>query len=75
MRGEDERTFASEKLSRGYSYIQDEKGKNVRSISQAGQDSVLTMFVADGKIRAKVDSTEKLEYPGKQEEEKRFGRK
>ena len=27
--------------------------------------------VADGKIRAKVDSTEKLEYPGKQEEEKR----
>ena len=64
-----------EKLSRGYSYIQDEKGKNVRSISQAGQDSVLTMFVADGKIRARVDSTEKLEYPGKQEEEKRFGRK
>ena len=52
-----------EKLSRGYSYIQNEQGKNVRSISQAEKGSVLTVYVTDGKIEAKVCSAERVEYP------------
>ena len=52
-----------EKLSRGYSYIQNEQGKNVRSISQAEKGSVLTVYVTDGKIEAEVCSAERVEYP------------
>ncbi len=52
-----------EKLSKGYSYIQNEQGKNVRSISQTEKGSVLTIYVTDGKIEAKVRGAEKLEYP------------
>lgn len=52
-----------EKLSRGYSYIQNEQGKNVRSISQAEKGSVLTVYVTDGKIEAEVCSAERMEYP------------
>ena len=52
-----------EKLSRGYSYIQDEQGRNVRSISRAEKGRVLTMYVTDGKIEAEVRGAEKLEYP------------
>ena len=52
-----------EKLSKGYSYIQNEQGKNVRSISQTEKGSVLTIYVTDGKIQAKVRGAEKLEYP------------
>ena len=52
-----------EKLSKGYSYIQNEQGKNVRSISQTEKGSVLTIYVTDGKIEAKVCGAEKLEYP------------
>lgn len=52
-----------EKLSRGYSYIQNAHGKNVRSISQAEKGSVLTVYVTDGKIEAEVCSAERVEYP------------
>ena len=52
-----------EKLSRGYSYIQNAQGKNVRSISQAEKGSVLTVYVTDGKIEAEVCSAERVEYP------------
>ena len=53
-----------EKLSRGYSYIQNEQGKNVRSISQAEKGSVLTVYVTDGKIETEVISAAGTEYPG-----------
>ena len=52
-----------EKLSRGYSYIQDEQGTNERSITRPGKARILTMYVTDGKIEAEVRGAEKLEYP------------
>ena len=43
-----------EKLSSGYSYVCDEGGTNVRSVSQVIPGQLLTVHVRDGKINAQV---------------------
>lgn len=43
-----------EKLISGYSYVCDEGGNNVRSVSQAAVGQLLTVHVRDGKINAQV---------------------
>lgn len=43
-----------EKLNSGYSYVCDEGGNNVRSVSQAAVGQLLTVHVRDGKINAQV---------------------
>lgn len=51
------------KLSQGYSYVQGADGKAVRSISQAETGDVLSVYVTDGIIRAKVEEV-KEEHHG-----------
>ena len=43
-----------EKLSHGYSYVQNLKGENIRSIRQVGEGTELEIYVSDGRIRALV---------------------
>ena len=43
-----------EKLNSGYSYVCDEEGNNVRSVSQTAVGQLLTVHVRDGKINAQV---------------------
>lgn len=46
-----------EKLSQGYSYVEDEEGRNVRSIGQVQEGRLLTIRVRDGRIAARVTET------------------
>ena len=48
------------KLSGGYSYIRNEDGKNVKSISDVVKSDTLYINVTDGKITAKVEETEAI---------------
>ena len=43
-----------EKLSSGYSYVEDVAGKNVRSVEQVAVGDVLTIRMKDGKVAANV---------------------
>lgn len=43
-----------EKLSHGYSYIQNQNGENIRSIRQISDGTALEIYVSDGRIRALV---------------------
>ena len=43
-----------EKLSHGYSYIQNQNGENIRSIRQVSDGTALEIYVSDGRIRALV---------------------
>lgn len=52
------------KLNRGYSYVQTESGRNVKSIAQVQEGESLDIYVSDGKIRTRVLSSEKVSYPG-----------
>ena len=49
------------KLNQGYSYVSDEKGKTVTSVSQVKQGDSLLVYVTDGTIRASVQDTRKEE--------------
>ena len=40
----------------------DNNGKNVRSISQVKPEEMLEIYVTDGKIMTKVESTTKIQY-------------
>ena len=51
-----------QKLQQGYSYMVDNNGKNVRSISQVKPEEMLEIYVTDGKIMTKVESTTKIQY-------------
>ena len=51
-----------QKLQQGYSYMVDNNGKNVRSISQVKPEEMLEIYVTDGKIVTKVESTTKIQY-------------
>ena len=51
-----------QKLQQGYSYMVDSNGKNVRSISQVKPEEMLEIYVTDGKIMTKVESTTKIQY-------------
>lgn len=50
-----------EKLNSGYSYVADEKGKNIRSVTQVQPGQRLDIIVRDGSIQAEVLGTEKQE--------------
>ena len=43
-----------EKLNSGFSYVEDETGKNIRSVSQINEGQTLTIQVSDGSIRTMV---------------------
>lgn len=49
------------KLSSGYSYVEDEQGKAIRSIQEVFPEQVLSIQVTDGRIRARVTETEEIE--------------
>ena len=51
-----------QKLQQGYSYVVGSEGKNVRSISQVIPEDMLEIYMTDGKIVTKVDSTIPLQY-------------
>ena len=51
-----------QKLQQGYSYVVGNEGKNVRSITQVNPEDMLEIYVTDGKIVTKVDSTTNLQY-------------
>ena len=51
-----------QKLQQGYSYVVGSEGKNVRSITQVNPEDMLEIYVTDGKIVTKVDSTTTLQY-------------
>ena len=51
-----------QKLQQGYSYSIDREGRNVRSISQVNPGEMLEIYVTDGKIMTKVDSTATIQY-------------
>lgn len=46
-----------EKLSHGYSYIQNQNGENIRSVRQVSDGTKLEIFVSDGRICASVTGT------------------
>ena len=50
-----------EKLSQGYSYVENSVGANVRSVSNVKQGEQITVYVTDGWIRAEVTGVEKEE--------------
>ncbi|MBP5281421.1 MAG: exodeoxyribonuclease VII large subunit [Lachnospiraceae bacterium] len=50
-----------EKLSSGYSYVENEEGKNVRSVAQVKEGDVLTINFQDGSAQAKVIKTSEKE--------------
>lgn len=47
-----------EKLNSGYSYVSDEEGRNIRSVTQVNEGQNLTIQVKDGMIGAVVTSVE-----------------
>lgn len=49
------------RLGQGYSFVQDEAGKNIRKTDQVQKDDSLMIYVTDGRIQARVESVEKLE--------------
>lgn len=53
-----------EKLNQGFSFVQDENGRNIKSIRQVRQGERLTVYVTDGKIETEVISAAGTEYPG-----------
>lgn len=50
-----------QKLQQGYSYVADNENKNIRSISQIKEDDILSVYVTDGVIVAKVQEVQKIE--------------
>lgn len=50
-----------EKLNSGYSYVSDESGRNIRSVTQTAPGSMLSIQVRDGKIGALVQYLERTE--------------
>ncbi len=43
-----------EKLSSGYSYLEDEEGRNVRSVEQVGEGDMVVVRLKDGRLKAQV---------------------
>ena len=50
-----------EKLSKGYAYVENSSGANVRTVSNVKQGEQITVYVTDGRIRAEVTGVEKEE--------------
>ncbi len=53
-----------ERLNSGFSYVEDEKRQNVRSVTQVQPGDVLTIRVQDGRIAAKVQEKHSLQEEG-----------
>lgn len=53
-----------EKLSQGYSYVQNEKEENIRSVSQVHCGDMIQISVTDGTIQAQVTEVKKEDYHG-----------
>ena len=53
------------KLQGGFSYVADEKGKNVKSIKNVKTDDVLKVYVSDGVIESKVTGEEEVKWQKK----------
>ena len=51
-----------EKLSSGYSYVENAEGRNVRSVSQVQTGDLIKINVRDGKIEAKVTEITPAEF-------------
>lgn len=51
------------KLGRGYGYIEDADGRNVKSIETVHTGDRLKVYLADGSIAARAESTERLSLP------------
>lgn len=51
-----------DKLRSGFSYVEDENGKNIRSINQITKGEDILVKVVDGTIRAKTIATDKSSY-------------
>ena len=56
-----------EKLKQGFSFVQNEGGRAVKSISDVNIDEKITIFVTDGQIEAEVKSIQKESYHGNEE--------
>ena len=46
-----------EKLNSGFSYLEDEQGRNIRSVTQVSVGERIRVQVRDGKIEAEVTGT------------------
>lgn len=66
-----------EKLSQGYSYVQNSNGENIRKVEQVQVGDRLQIYVTDGQVEASVTKVEKMqeEADGRAEErtERRTG--
>ena len=51
-----------DRLKGGYSYVADDKGRNVRSIEGVNKDDELSLYVTDGVIKTKVTDLQKIDY-------------
>lgn len=56
-----------EKLKQGFSFVQNEDGRAVKSISDVKTNEKITIFVTDGQIEAEVKSIQKESYHGNEE--------
>lgn len=51
-----------EKLNQGYSYVEDTKKENIKSIAHVSVDDLVTIYVTDGRIEASVRNVHKEDY-------------
>ena len=51
-----------DRLKGGYSYVSDDKGRNVRSIDAVSAGDELSVYVTDGMIKASVTGTDKVSF-------------
>lgn len=53
------------KLNQGYSYVQGEDGRTLKSVTQARPGGMLNIYVTDGRIRAEILDAQKEEHYGR----------
>ena len=51
-----------EKLTQGYSYVSDEKGRNIRDASLLEKGDTINIYMLKGKVKADVRGIEKIDY-------------
>ena len=56
-----------EKLKQGFSFVQNESGNAVRSVSDVSLNEKITIFVTDGQMEAEVKHVQKESYHGNEE--------
>ncbi len=57
-----------QKLSQGYSYVQQSDGKALKSITQVKNEDPLKIYVTDGVVDASVTGTKEEEYGGRKQD-------